>query len=73
VVKDGQPGKWLAGSGLLVMGILFVLAGLSLGFENSLYFVLIPLGLYVDVAIVHDQLIKNIRIYLKERRSKQVH
>lgn len=74
LVKDRQPGKWLAGSGLLVMGILFILAGLSLGFENSpLYFVLIPSGLYVAVAVIHDQLIKNISIYFKERRSKQIH
>jgi len=56
------------------MGILFILAGLSLGFENSpLYFVLIPSGLYVAVAVIHDQLIKNISIYFKERRSKQIH
>jgi len=74
LIKDRQPGKWLAGSGLLVVGILFVIAGLSLGFENSpFYFLLIPLGLYVDVSVIHDQLVKNISIYFREKRSKKIH
>ena len=69
MVNDDQPGKVIAGSGLLIMGILIVIAGLSLGFEsNAIYFVLVLMGAYIITAVVDDQLIKNIQIYIHRKQ-----
>ena len=70
MLRESEPGKWVAGAGLLVLGVMLVFAGLSLGFEISpFFFILIIMGAYLDYVIIDDQVIKNLR--LAKRQSSQ--
>lgn len=61
MVKGAEPGKWIIGAGLLLLGIMEIIAGLSLGFEVSpLYFLATASGIYLVAVIIYDQIIKNL-------------
>lgn len=63
MVKGSEPGKWIVGAGLLLLGIFQIIAGLSLGFGvDPLYFILTLSGAYLACVIINDQFLKNLKL-----------
>jgi hypothetical protein len=65
-MRESEPGKWVVGAGLLVLGFILIIGGVSFAVNvNPLYGILMFVGIYLIGVVINDQVIRNCRLKTK--------